>query len=114
MNHQLPALGLLILSCLSLNLAQAQTSGQVSNGQKEPLPGATILLLSAADSSLVKGQLSGEKGTFSFENMDPGEYRLQVSMLGFSPFWSEKWVVDNAGNGKKDFPFGQNTFDIFR
>lgn len=103
MNPQLPALGLLILSCLSLNLAQAQVSGQVSNSQKEPLPGATILLLSAADSSLVKGQLSGEKGTFSFESMDPGEYTLQVSMLGFSPFWSEKWVVDNAGNGKKDF-----------
>ncbi len=90
------ALLLALLSCFSFTaIAQHRISGAVFDQKNEALPGASVLLLSAQDSSLIKGLLSTEKGGFSFEHMPLGTYRLQISMLGFVTYLSESFVLES-------------------
>ncbi len=79
------ALGLLAALCLYLPgaFAQTQISGTVTDAAGKPLQAASVLLLNAADSVLVKGQLSGEDGEYHLENVAAGTYRLGFSMLGY-------------------------------
>lgn len=97
------ALGLLALlfSCLQTALSQTQITGTITDAAGQPLPAATVLLLNAADSSLVKGQIGAADGTYTFEQIAPGEYRLRMSMLGFSDHVSDIFSLKNQ-SGKKD------------
>lgn len=62
--------------------AQTQVQGRVVDAQGEPLAFANILLLTAADSAFVKGEIADEQGGFRFANLQPGAYRCEVSMVG--------------------------------
>jgi iron complex outermembrane receptor protein len=66
------------LAALCPFVLSAQISGQVLDEEKNPLPGATILLL--PDSI---GQVSDINGLFSFPGDYLGTHRLQVSFIGF-------------------------------
>ena len=44
---------------------------------------ATVYLLSATDSALVKLSLSDSAGNFKFENVKPGKYIIKVTMIGY-------------------------------
>lgn len=93
------------LSCFLLtglflvtHTASAQTitiSGTITDESDRPLEAATVSLLAAADSALLKAELSGPDGRFEFSEIKPGDYRLGVVLLGF-----ERHVSDpvNAGN----------------
>lgn len=71
--------------CLCLNFAFAQInhklSGTVSNAAGQPLPGATVKLL--RDSALLKTGIADAKGGFLFDGILSGNYRLQLSMIGY-------------------------------
>lgn len=71
----------------SLLFSQHKISGRVTDGQNG-LPSATIVLLSATDSSLVKGQVTDAKGSFALEQVQRGSYRVKVSMIGYNNFTS--------------------------
>ncbi|NTS40715.1 TonB-dependent receptor [Flavisolibacter sp. BT320] len=62
--------------------AQQAVMGKVLNQRNEVLHNATVLLLSAADSVLVKGTFADKEGVFRFETITPGRYFLSVSMVG--------------------------------
>lgn len=93
---------LLLTLCLSPIFAQNQIVGSVADAKNQPLPGASVLLLAAADSSLVKGQLTSGEGRFEFADVESGQFFLKVSMLGFADFLSEKFEL-GGGQSKKDF-----------
>jgi hypothetical protein len=78
---------LLLLTLASTIDAQETVSGKVIESNQSSVPGATILLLHAKDSLLAKGQLSGPAGTYKIEGIEPGNYFLQISAIGF-----ETWV----------------------
>lgn len=63
-------------------------SGSISDTKGEPIPFANTLLLNAADSSLVKGQVTDIDGRFSFENIVSGNYVISVTMIGYSDTYS--------------------------
>jgi hypothetical protein len=69
--------------------AQTQVQGRVVDVQGEPLAFANILLLTAADSALVKGDISGEDGTFVFTGIPADDYRLMLSMVGYAELYSD-------------------------
>ena len=50
-----------------------------------PLPGANVALLSAADSSLVMGTTSGQFGLFNLERVPNGQYILAATFVGYTP-----------------------------
>jgi len=87
--HALNAL-LLLLLCLPLS---AQTSfapeqnsltGQILGSEEEPVTHATVALM-RDDSVFVTGTLSTEAGTFSFADLAPGNYSLNIDHLEYEP-----------------------------
>ena len=81
--------------------AQTQLTGAVTDAGGQRLPAASVLLLKGADSTLVKGQLSSVAGDFVFDDIPPGQYRLEVSMLGFQDYFSAPFALDEQAR-KKD------------
>ncbi len=59
-----------------------QISGKVVNESNEPIGFANVLLLSAIDSTFVKGTSADEDGRFLLEEITPDLYLLQASYVG--------------------------------
>jgi len=57
--------------------------GHLINHNEEPVLYATVALIDATDSSLVKGTLSSVDGTFNLEHIKPGNYLLRVSHVSY-------------------------------
>src|ERR1700743_1521912 len=72
--------------------AQAATgkiTGQVTDASKKPVDGATITLVTAKDSSLIKTELASTDGTFAFEQIKDGDYKIIITAVGFKNYRSE-------------------------
>jgi outer membrane receptor protein involved in Fe transport len=74
------------LLCVAMNAASdfAKLNGRVLDDQQKPLEFVVVTLLSAADSSLVKGAISGSDGTFAFEAITPGNYFVSTTFTGYT------------------------------
>ncbi len=84
------ALWLLLALPLMQHLqAQNQIAGTIRDIAHKPLPFATVLLLNAADSSLVRGLVASEQGAYVFENVSAGAFLCSFSMLGFEQNFSK-------------------------
>ncbi len=93
------SLSLLILAgwanvfAATVHLHSAVVEGSVIDETGEPLASATVALLSFANEAVVEGAVSDEQGLFAFSGVAAGEYRLQVSFLGYETFESESFVI---------------------
>lgn len=87
MKHALIAL-LLILACIApaKNFNTGNVKGFLYDDKGQPIPFATLILRSASDSSLYKGELTNENGAFDFENIKAGNYFIDINTLGFERF----------------------------
>ena len=78
---------LIVIFLFSFTAVQGQQNnnirGHLINQKEEPVLYATVALIDATDSSLVKGTLSGVDGTFNLENIQPGNYLLRISHVSF-------------------------------
>jgi iron complex outermembrane recepter protein len=91
-----PIILFLILSgsaCFANKLPEV--SGNVRDAKKSPAAFANVILLLAADSSVVKAALSNEAGDFVFENIDAGKYIVLVSQIG-NKHYSEPFTVTDT------------------
>ncbi|MGB3074473.1 MAG: TonB-dependent receptor, partial [Chitinophagales bacterium] len=80
-----------------LQLIQAGTiTGKVIDQERQPVEFATITLLKAADSSLVKGEFSDGTGTFFFDQISQGSYTVAISNLGYEKISLEKITISDA------------------
>lgn len=75
-------------------MGSAQTSNTSLNGvvrdqQDKVIPGATVTLTNIA-TNYVRTQKSSAQGTYSFDLLSPGDYRLEVEATGF-----RKQVLEN-------------------
>ncbi len=61
--------------------------GKVINTQKESLPGATVLLLQPADSTMVNFALTNNSGVFEITNVVRNPYLLRISYVGFDSYF---------------------------
>ena len=64
-------------------LIGSRIMGKVLDENNKPLDFATVSLINAKDSVLVRTAVSGLDGIFIFENFSPGIYRVSVSMVGY-------------------------------
>ncbi|MGZ3917056.1 MAG: TonB-dependent receptor domain-containing protein [Flavisolibacter sp.] len=78
----------LLLFCPLALTAQTKISGLVMDAQDKPLPNASVLLLQAKDSGLVKGTLTNREGGYAFINILPGGYIVATSFVGFRQVYS--------------------------
>lgn len=60
-------------------------TGVVADLQHEPMPGATVRLLTAKDSTFVKGGITDAAGKFTLKGINNGSYILEASYVGYTP-----------------------------
>lgn len=85
----LTALGLFTTSS---TIAQTAPMGKVYgiiNGAAKPIEAATVNLLSAKDSSIVKMAISNKSGEFELEKLSNGKFLILVQSLGYVKFYSD-------------------------
>lgn len=86
---------LLLLSSFVLS-AQVTVSGKVADDKNQPVAFASIALVAAADSQMVKGALSDSTGAFSIPGVLPGEYRLQATLLGYETRFTDPFTIETG------------------
>ncbi len=94
---------------LILQSGYAQISGRVLDAQQQPIAFANVLLLHAADSNLVSGQISSETGDFVFDTPAPGRYFLKIVMLGYADEVSSPFAIMQDGPALSPFVFKMQT-----
>lgn len=83
----------MILFTCSILINAQDISGKLIDKTGKGIEYATITLMSAADSSLVKGAISEEDGSFIFENTAPGKYYYEANYIGYSAYLSPVFDV---------------------
>ncbi|MXW19025.1 MAG: TonB-dependent receptor [Gemmatimonadetes bacterium] len=68
--------------------------GSVADSASGSLENAMVVALSREDSVLVKYALTNSSGNFVLENLLPGEYILQVTLIGYAAMRSDFDVTD--------------------
>lgn len=68
--------------CLQLSAQKSSLKGIVVDEQNAPVPFATVLLLSANDSTMIKADYTKEDGTIWIQNIQAGSYLIQISNIG--------------------------------
>ncbi len=78
-----------LISIIAASVANAQVSsvtisGMVKNkADKSAIPYVNIVVKNEKDSVFVAGTVTNDEGRFSIANIKPGNYRLEVSFMGF-------------------------------
>jgi iron complex outermembrane receptor protein len=82
-----------LLFLLTAFSVHSQTSGKVEgkveDGSQKSIESATVSLLKAGDSSVVKINAADKEGRFHFENVQEGRYLVSVSAVGYQSAYSE-------------------------
>ncbi len=107
-----PLLGLAILLALCPMLSKAQITGTVVDTENQPLAFANVLLLHAQDSSLQKGMLATEAGTYAFESIAVGTYLLQFQMGGYETAFSEPFSYEKGEKKMKTVQLGAKSVEL--
>ncbi len=68
-------------------------SGKLVNDQNAALDYATISLLRAKDSTVVKGTLTNDAGAYTFDNIKPGDYIIKATTVGYTAATSAGFTV---------------------
>ncbi|AVR44814.1 TonB-dependent receptor [Christiangramia fulva] len=80
---------LLTILCLFFSYSYSQNSleGKIINEKDEPVAYANVILLNAEDStSVYKGVVSEEDGSFFVENLDDQNYVLKITFIGYEDY----------------------------
>ncbi len=93
-----------LLAAMSIAIAsQAQSGAKVTGsikdgGNQKVIDAASISLLHATDSALVKVAVTDKAGNFSFENIKEGNYLVLATSVGHSKTYSQSFTVAGASS----------------
>ncbi|KGL58964.1 outer membrane beta-barrel protein [Polaribacter sp. Hel1_85] len=74
--------------------SQHSISGKIVDDQNIPLPFANIILQAIGSKENPKGTVSNDDGTYKIENISPGKYKIEISMLGFETQIIKEFQLD--------------------
>ncbi len=97
-NKSFPKRILTALACLSTIACISQTytiQGSVTDENNTLVGYANILLLRSADSEIITGTSTDESGSFILEDIEAGNYNLQVSFIGYADYTREISLTAN-------------------
>ena len=98
----------LLLVCLFIaagSFAQNNTgkiTGIITDNTGKAVQSASVSLLKAKDSVLVKLAITGKDGAYEFENVKEGDYRLAITSVGFEKTFSKSFSVTAAALTKME------------
>lgn len=92
-----PLIALIFLTGFqSLAQTTAKVSGTVNDDAGKGLASATVSLLRAKDSGLVKLAVSGRDGAYEFVNIKEGAYLLAVTSVGYGKKYSAPFSLSSS------------------
>lgn len=86
-------LALLCLAQFSFAQSPGKISGAVKDGKGSPLSNITVSLVQAADSSLVKADVTDAQGQYEINVAKSGNYLLRFSGVGYATVYSEAYSI---------------------
>jgi len=95
---------LLISLCVVTSISmysQSRVYGKIVDTTGKPISNANVLLVNSKDSVLVRGMLTNEGGTYSFENIKAGKYLVTATHSGNNPVYSQAFEI-GVGTGNID------------
>ncbi len=87
---------LILLTGLFAANTNAQVSGNIKDAQAIALKGATISLLAAKDSSVIKLAATKENGSYNFSNITAGKYLIKASSVEYKAAFSATFEVNGS------------------
>ena len=98
-------LSMLVLASFSF-CGFAQNGGKISGAIQSKETGkniesATIYLLKAVDSSLIKAAVTDKEGIFIFENVKDGTYLISATSVGYSKIYSGPFEINPSSLSKE-------------
>lgn len=90
---------LTVRACFVLNSGFAQgltnqIAGKLIDSNQQPIEAATISLIRDKDTIVIKTASSVANGSFIFDNLKQGQYRLIVTSVGFTKYYSGEIAID--------------------
>ncbi|HEY0244292.1 MAG TPA: outer membrane beta-barrel family protein [Mucilaginibacter sp.] len=86
-----------LLLCTGITIAQTKTSAKISgvlkDAQSKPMEYATVSLLKATDSTIVKGTLTTDAGAYTFDQITAGNYIIKATAVGYAKAVSPAFTV---------------------
>ena len=92
--------------------ANAQVSGTAKDAQGAPLKGATISLLKAKDSAIVKYAVTKEAGNYSFTGIAEGRYLVKASSVGYQAAYSAAFDAGTAAVTIPDIQLNKTSSEL--
>ncbi|MES2277202.1 MAG: carboxypeptidase regulatory-like domain-containing protein [Bacteroidota bacterium] len=83
--------------------ATGKVSGKLLDEKAQPLPFATVMLLKAKDSIIVKSSLGSDAGIFLFDQLPENDYLISISHMGYQKYVSPKFTI-SANNPSITLP----------
>jgi ferric enterobactin receptor len=94
--HPLLLAGIICLAPLAGQAQNQSTLAGTVRNASGAVEYATVTLHRAADSVLVKSELSDAQGRFRLDATAGGSYRISVAQVGFARYWSPVYVLPAA------------------
>ncbi|MES2514125.1 MAG: TonB-dependent receptor [Bacteroidota bacterium] len=76
--------------------SQNKVSGIIKDSANTGIPFVNIAILKGSDSSIVRGTISDEYGSFTFEHIKPGNHILKFYAVGYSELYSPVFLLDST------------------
>lgn len=96
MRKILPLLMLLVMCGMYANAQNV--SGVVKDAEGKTMTNATVSLLRAKDSSLVKLNVTDKEGHYKFSNVKAGKYLVSSTYVGYANGFSRSFEITDAGS----------------
>ncbi|HMD00657.1 MAG TPA: TonB-dependent receptor, partial [Ferruginibacter sp.] len=90
-----------LLAAMSITIFSLAQTGKITGsikdgGNQKIIDAATVSLLKAKDSSLVKAAVADQAGNYSFENVKPGSYLVLATSVGHSKIFSPVFSITES------------------
>ncbi len=76
--------------------SQSSIHGKVLNAKNEPAAKASVLLLQAKDSLLMKAAVCDNNGSYFFSSIKDGSYLIEASFLNYKQAYSKIFITDKS------------------
>jgi hypothetical protein len=86
----------MLASSVTAQGKKGKISGDITDVNGLTLPGVTVLLEQAEDTTVKQYTASGSSGKFLFTNVNPGRYLLACSAIGYQPYRSLQLTIDTT------------------
>ena len=105
---------LLVITLISITTVSGQgiITGNILDETGQPAPFANILLMHAADSTLAKGGISFEDGTYVFESIPAGPYYISASTVGYDAIQTDVFKFDGGDYTVPSISFNQSGVEL--